>query len=168
MNKSNSSLKAKGTLLFLGIAIFIVLADQVTKFLAVTYLKPYEPIPVFFDLLHFTLAFNSKAAFSLGEVGTWVFTILSSLAAFALLWFGPGFRTKSWLVLAGCALGGVTGNLVDRLTRYPGFPNGHVVDFIQIPFNFPVFNIADMAISISAALISIKVIRGERIGGKHD
>jgi signal peptidase II len=43
-----------------------------------------------------------------------------------------------------------------------------VVDFIQIPFNFPVFNVADMAISISATVIALKVIRGDRIGGKND
>jgi len=154
--------------LFLGVALVVVFLDQLTKFLAVKYLNPYEPVPVLGELLHFTLAFNSKAAFSIGAASTWVFTIISSLATLALLWFGPKFRTKTWLVLGGFALGGVAGNLVDRLVRSPGFPNGYVVDFIQIPFNFPVFNVADMAISISATLIAIKVIRGDRIGGKID
>jgi len=154
--------------LFLGVALVLVFLDQLTKFLAVKYLNPYEPVPVLGELLHFTLAFNSKAAFSIGAASTWVFTIISSLATLALLWFGPKFRTRAWLVLGGFALGGVTGNLVDRLVRSPGFPNGYVVDFIQIPFNFPVFNVADMAISISATLIAIKVIRGDRIGGKID
>ena len=154
--------------MFLGVALVLVFLDQLTKFLAVKYLNPYEPVPVLGELLHFTLAFNSKAAFSIGAASTWVFTIISSLATLALLWFGPKFRTRAWLVLGGFALGGVTGNLVDRLVRSPGFPNGYVVDFIQIPFNFPVFNVADMAISISATLIAIKVIRGDRIGGKID
>ena len=154
--------------MFLGVALVVVFLDQLTKFLAVKYLNPYEPVPVLGELLHFTLAFNSKAAFSIGAASTWVFTIISSLATLALLWFGPKFRTKTWLVLGGFALGGVAGNLVDRLVRSPGFPNGYVVDFIQIPFNFPVFNVADMAISISATLIAIKVIRGDRIGGKID
>jgi len=154
--------------LFLGVAVVVVFLDQLTKFLAVKYLNPYEPVPVLGELLHFTLAFNSKAAFSIGAASTWVFTIISSLATLALLWFGPKFRTRAWLVLGGFALGGVAGNLVDRLVRSPGFPNGYVVDFIQVPFNFPVFNVADMAISISATLIAIKVIRGDRIGGKID
>jgi len=152
----------------LGVAVVVVFLDQLTKFLAVKYLNPYEPVPVLGELLHFTLAFNSKAAFSIGAASTWVFTIISSLATLALLWFGPKFRTRAWLVLGGFALGGVAGNLVDRLVRSPGFPNGYVVDFIQVPFNFPVFNVADMAISISATLIAIKVIRGDRIGGKID
>ncbi len=140
--------------------------DQLTKFLAVHFLNPYEPVSVLGEVLHFTLAFNSKAAFSIGPASTWVFTIISTLASLALLWFVPKFRSRDWLILGGFALGGVAGNLIDRLVRSPGFPNGHVVDFIQIPFNFPVFNIADMAITISAALIALKVIRGERIGGK--
>lgn len=154
--------------MFLGIALAVVFLDQLTKFLAVHFLNPYEPVPVLGELLHFTLAFNSKAAFSIGAASTWVFTIISSLATLALLWWGPRFSTKAWLVLGGFALGGVAGNLVDRLVRSPGFPNGYVVDFIQIPFNFPVFNVADMAISISATLIAIRVIRGDRIGGKID
>jgi len=168
LNKSIATDKPKSKYLFLGIALAVVFIDQLTKFLAVQYLNPYEPVPVIFDVLHFTLAFNSKAAFSIGAASTWVFTIISSLATLALLWFGPRSRTKAWLILGGFALGGVSGNLVDRLVRSPGFPNGHVVDFIQIPFNFPVFNVADMAISISATLIAIRVIRGDRIGGKHD
>jgi signal peptidase II len=81
------------------------------------------------------------------------------------LWFGPKFKTKSWLLLGGLALGGVSGNLIDRLFRTPGFPNGHVVDFIQIPFNFPIFNIADIAISSAACLIALKVVKGEKFGG---
>ena len=152
--------------MFLSIALTVVFIDQLTKFLAVHFLNPYEPVSVLGEVLKFTLAFNSKAAFSIGPASTWVFTIISSLATLALLWFGPKFRSRDWLILGGFALGGVAGNLIDRLVRSPGFPNGHVVDFIQIPFNFPVFNIADMAISVSAALIALKVIRGERIGGK--
>jgi signal peptidase II len=91
--------------------------------------------------------------------------MLASLVTLTLLWIGPRFKTRSWLILGGFALGGVSGNLIDRLFRDPGFPNGHVVDFIQIPFNFPIFNIADMAISSAAFLIALKVIKGEKFGG---
>jgi signal peptidase II len=162
----NSTSKPKSKYLFLSIALTVVFIDQLTKFLAVHFLTPYEPVSVLGEVLQFTLAFNSKAAFSIGPASTWVFTIISSLATLALLWFGPKFRSRDWLILGGFALGGVAGNLIDRLVRSPGFPNGHVVDFIQIPFNFPVFNIADIAISVSATLIALKVIRGDRIGGK--
>jgi signal peptidase II len=155
----------KATLTFLSVAIGVIAVDQFTKALALQSLELYEPVPVIPNILNFTLAFNDRAAFSLGGANTWVFTLLASCACLFLLWFGPRFRTKSWLILGGFALGGVGGNLVDRLTRSPGFPNGHVVDFIQIPFNFPIFNIADMAISSAAFLITLKVVRGEKFGG---
>jgi signal peptidase II len=149
----------------LGVALAVIFVDQLTKVLALKYLEPYAPVPVLGDLLHFTLVFNDRAAFSLGGSSTWLFTLTSSLAMLALLYFVPRFKTKAWLVLGGFALGGVVGNLVDRLLRDPGFPNGHVIDFIQLPLNFPVFNVADMAISITAVIIAIRVIRGEKIGG---
>jgi len=156
------------TLLFLGVATFVVLIDQITKAFALTNLHTFQTVPFIFDIVQFTLVFNDSAAFSLGGSATWVFTLLSTIATLALLWFGPRFRTTGWLILIGLALGGVVGNLVDRLFRSPGFPNGHVVDFIQIPFNFPIFNIADSAITISAAIIAIRIIRGEKLGGRSD
>ena len=155
----------KSTLTFLGVAIGVITLDQLTKEFALRFLELYEPMPVLPGILNFTLAFNDRAAFSLGGANTWVFTLLASLACLVLLWLGPKFKTKTWLILGGFALGGVGGNLIDRLFRDPGFPNGHVVDFIQIPFNFPIFNIADMAISSAAFLIALKVVRGEKFGG---
>jgi signal peptidase II len=149
----------------LGVAIGVITLDQLTKEFALRFLELYEPMPVLPSILNFTLAFNDRAAFSLGGANTWVFTLMASLACLVLLWLGPKFKTKTWLILGGFALGGVGGNLIDRLFRDPGFPNGHVVDFIQIPFNFPIFNIADMAISSAAFLIALKVVRGEKFGG---
>ncbi|NBW90355.1 MAG: hypothetical protein EBR51_10730, partial [Gammaproteobacteria bacterium] len=46
----------------------------------------------------------------------------------------PRIQTTGWLILAGMLTGGISGNLIDRLTREPGFGSGQVVDFIQIPF----------------------------------
>ena len=146
-------------------AIGVIALDLLTKALALKFLEIYEPVPVLPGILNFTLAFNDRAAFSLGGANTWVFTLLAALACLFLLWFGPKLKTKNWLILGGLALGGVGGNLIDRLFRDPGFPNGHVVDFIQIPFNFPIFNIADMAISSAAFLIALKVVRGDKFGG---
>ena len=67
--------------------------------------------------------------------------------------------------MTGIFLGGVVGNLLDRLTREPSFGNGHVVDFIRIPFNFPVFNLADIFIVSMAILTIVRVFRGESFGG---
>lgn len=157
--------KASGTLISLGVASAVILIDQLTKALALKYLVAFQPNPVLGDLLHFTLVFNDRAAFSLGGSATWLFTITSTIASLALLYIVPRFKTKGWLVLGGFALGGVVGNLIDRIIREPGFPNGHVIDFIQLPLGFPVFNIADMAISITAVIIAIKVMLGQKVGG---
>lgn len=146
-------------------AVAVIFLDQLSKYVVLEVLTPFQYVPVFGDVLGWRLAFNDRAAFSLGGGSTWVFTLTSTLAMLALLYFVPRFHARNWLILGGIALGGVVGNLIDRVTKAPGFPNGHVVDFIQIPFNFPVFNIADMAISVSAFLIVIRVIRGEKIGG---
>jgi len=150
----------------LSVAVSVIAVDQLTKILALRFLDPLVPVPVLGDLLQFTLAFNDRAAFSLGGSSTWIFTVTSTLAALALLFFVPRFKTTLWLWLGGFALGGVVGNLIDRIIREPGFPNGKVVDFIQIPFNFPIFNIADMAITLTAVFVVIKILRGDRIGGR--
>jgi signal peptidase II len=55
------------------------------------------------------------------------------------------------MVVMGLVLGGVFGNLTDRIFREPGFLRGHVIDWIQLPM-WPVFNIADTAIVIAASL----------------
>lgn len=95
---------------------------------------------------------------------TWIFTIISSVATLALIWYSSKIQTRSWMILAGVALGGVVGNLIDRITRAPGFAIGRVVDFIQIPFNFPVFNIADSAIVVVAAITVYRLSKGETLG----
>jgi signal peptidase II len=61
-------------------------------------------------------------------------------------------------------LAGVVGNLSDRLFRAPGFPVGKVVDFLQLPLNFPVFNVADICITGSMTAVVILVMRGTKLG----
>jgi len=151
--------------LTLGLSIAVVIIDQSTKALALANLQSYRRVPAIGDLLGWYLTFNDSAAFSIGFGATWFFTIISALAVLALIWAAPKMQNTSWAVTAGVLLGGVSGNLIDRLTRAPGFPNGQVIDFIQIPFNFPIFNFADICISIVMALVVFRVFRGDKIGG---
>jgi signal peptidase II len=154
------------TLLFLGIGVFLVFLDQLTKELAITSLADGSVIPVIGDILKFRLAYNDAAAFSLGVGQTWVLAIIASCAVLALLWFGPRAKNITWTIIAGLVLGGAAGNLVDRLTRAPGFLNGHVVDFISIPFNFPIFNLADTFLVIGVSLAMLRTLMGDELGGK--
>ena len=153
------------TLWFIGVAVFVVFVDQLLKNLVIQSLTPGVSQDFIGSVLRLRLTFNDSAAFSLGWGVTWFFTLVSSVAALVLLWESLKVKTRNWALLGGVLLGGVTGNLLDRLLRAPGFPNGHVVDYLQIPFNFPIFNLADCCICVGIALIAIAVIRGKKIGG---
>lgn len=153
------------TALLLAVAALIVGFDQLTKNLAEANLSRFESVNVIGDLLRFRLAYNDGAAFSIGFGQTWVLTIISTLAVLALLWFGPKAKTKLWVVIAALILGGATGNLIDRLFKDPGFANGHVVDFLQIPFNFPIFNLADISLVVGVSLVVLRTLLGDEIGG---
>jgi signal peptidase II len=150
---------------FLAVAVAVASADQVIKNAVIASLQPGIPQDFIGGLVRLVLVYNDSAAFSIGFGQTWFFAILSAVAALALLWFGPRVRSIGWAVIAGLALGGITGNLIDRLTRAPGFGSGLVVDYIQIPFNFPIFNLADSAICVSAAIVIIQIARGRKLGG---
>ena len=146
------------------LSVSVIFLDQLTKAIALSGLTSYQRVPVLGDCLGWYLTFNDAAAFSIGFGATWFFTIISALAVLALIWFTPRMQTASWSIASGLLLGGVSGNLIDRLARSPGFPNGQVVDFIQIPFNFPIFNVADIFISSMMFLIVVRVFRGDKIG----
>jgi signal peptidase II len=149
---------------FLVTAWFVIAIDQLAKFLSIEFLKPGQVVPVLGDLLKLVLVYNDSAAFSLGFGATWIFAITSSIASLVIIWLSPRLETMAWAVTGGVALGGVVGNLVDRLFREPGFGVGHVVDFISIPFNFPIFNIADTAIVAVAVIVVIRVMQGAPLG----
>jgi signal peptidase II len=145
----------------------VVGLDQYLKNFLIETLKPGQPIDFLGSLVKLNLVFNDSAAFSIGFGATWIFTIISSSAVLFLVWFSFKIETTGWSVMAGVLLGGVTGNLIDRLIREPGFAVGHVVDYIQIPFNFPIFNLADIAIFIICSLSVVRVMRGDQIGRKR-
>lgn len=148
-------------------ALVLIALDQFVKNFLIAVLQPGQPVELIGSIVILNLAFNDSAAFSIGFGATWIFTIISSLAALALIWFSFKIETFSWAIMAGVMLGGVCGNLIDRLIRDPGFAVGHVVDYIQIPFNFPIFNIADIAIFTICSLTVIRILRGDEIGRKR-
>jgi signal peptidase II len=153
-------------LLLLASALVLIALDQFVKNLLIATLQPGKPVEFIGSLVRLNLAFNDSAAFSIGFGATWIFTIISSLAALALIWFSFKIETLGWAIMAGVMLGGVCGNLIDRLVREPGFAVGHVVDYIQVPLNFPIFNIADIAIFTICSLTVIRILRGDEVGRK--
>ena len=153
-------------LIALALASLIVLADQFIKELLIATLEPQVSYPFLGDVVRLYLTFNEAAAFSIGFGQTWIFAVLAIVASLVVLWYLSKIHTRSWAVLAGVALGGIVGNLIDRLTRDGGWGNGLVVDYIQIPFNFAIFNLADIAIVSAAVIIALRVALGHKLGGE--
>ena len=149
--------------LAIGLGLVVIAADQLIKSLLIQNLVPHHSVPFLGDVVRLYLTYNDSAAFSMGFGQTWVFALISTIASLTVLWFIPRLQTRSWSVMAGIALGGIVGNLVDRLFRQPGFGNGYVVDYLQIPFNFPIFNLADMAIVTMAILTVLRILFGHKI-----
>lgn len=150
--------------LFWPLALMLVLADCATKALAVERLSPaYVPHDVVGEVVRFTLAYNPGAAFSIhvGPYSRWIFSGLAVGTLAVLLhayWQAPVADTRRALALALVA-GGALGNLLDRLRSAQG-----VVDWIDVgvgDVRFWTFNLADVGVSVGAALLAIILWRDE-------
>ncbi|HEY8852061.1 MAG TPA: signal peptidase II [Gemmatimonadaceae bacterium] len=142
---------------FWTIFLSVVLVDVATKRFAVTALTPYMPRNIIDDVLRFTLAFNSGGAMSLslGPSSRWWFTLLSLATLVVLAYMYRQSSPGDKIQIASLALicGGAVGNLIDRIRS----PRG-VVDFIDIGIDthrFWTFNIADMAVTIGTATLTL-------------
>ncbi|MBM7830763.1 signal peptidase II [Agromyces cerinus] len=143
--------------------------DQLSKFLVVSNLTEGEVVPVLGSLLQWQFVRNPGAAFSIASGMTWIFTILAAGVITFIVWFARRIRSIAWAVVFGLLLGGVLGNLTDRLFREPSFGLGHVVDFISTPWLIPaIYNIADIAIVSSMVLFMILTIRGIGLDGSRE
>lgn len=136
----------------LGTAVAVLLVDQVTKALAAGFRD--APLRVVPGLLTFTYTQNSGASFSLFQ-GAGSFLALAAVVAVAIT-IGAIVRPRPRAEIVGFGLitGGALGNLADRVLRGPGWFDGRVVDWIQLP-NFPVFNLADTAITFGVAVLLV-------------
>ncbi len=143
----------------LGLAALVWVIDQVTKTLALERLDGGERVRVVGELLSLRLVRNPGAAFGVAGDLTVVFTCLAVVVVAVLLRLAPRLRSLRWAAALGLLLGGAGGNLIDRVTRDPAPLRGHVVDFLELP-NFPVFNVADIAITTAAGLMLLLSVRG--------
>jgi signal peptidase II len=160
---------AAAGIIIASLAVLVLAADQFAKFLAITLLPSEQPVPIVGDFLVFYLIRNPGAAFSLGEGVTWIFTIALAAVAVAIGFVVRRIRSRAWAVILGLLLGGVLGNLTDRLFREPGFAVGHVVDFISTPWMMPaIYNVADMFIVTMMIAVAILVLLGLRFDGTRE
>jgi signal peptidase II len=142
------------------IALVLVIIDQLSKTWAVSALTDGHVINIV-GSLRFALGFNSGFAFSQGQsLGPFIGIV--ALVAIALL-MRAMLRAHSALAAYGLSgiVAGAIGNVSDRLFRESGFLHGRVVDFIDLQW-FPVFNVADSAITVGACLLIIAMVRESR------
>jgi len=164
-----AGIRVGAILLVLGLAVAVILVDQLTKLAAIAYLEEGVPVRVLGPVAGFMLERNSGAAYSMGAGYTWIFAILAAAVAVFIVVTTRRIRSLGWAAVFGLLLGGTLGNLGDRLFREPSFGMGHVVDFISIPWLGFVCNVADVAITAAMVWFVILILMGRPLGGaSHD
>ncbi len=144
-----------------GLALLVVLVDQLSKAWAVAHLAQRGSAPLLPGLLRLQLAYNSGAAFSLLRDSTLVLGLVSLAVSLALVvWIQASGPLRRWqLPAAGLLLGGALGNGLDRWRL------GTVVDFLElVPIRFPIFNGADVAINLAVLCLLIDLLRRDGPG----
>lgn len=134
----------------------VVVADQVAKTWALRALDdgPHHVVWT----LRFNLSFNSGAAFGIGRGLAPILVVVGVGLVVALVGAGRSASTGPAVASLGLVVGGAVGNLADRVLRDHG---GAVVDFIDLQW-WPVFNLADMAITCGAVLLVLTASRADR------
>jgi signal peptidase II len=148
------------------VALAVLALDIVTKIVVVAKLADRQ-IHLLGGFLTLRESRNPGAAFSLGTGLTVVYSLIAITVIVVILRTSRRIRSLPWAVTLGLLLGGATGNLVDRIFRYPAPFRGWVVDWIQVP-HWPVFNLADSAIVCGGILAVLLSARGVRLDGQRD
>ena len=135
---------------WLPVAVLVVVIDQLTKAWAVNELVDRN-IELFWTL-QFNLSFNTGMAFGQGQdLGPVIAVVAMVVVVVVLLRMRPeGGRLANTAI--GLIIGGAVGNIIDRTFRGRGWLRGGVVDFIDFQW-FPIFNVADMGITIGGGLL---------------
>lgn len=149
--------------IYYAIAIVVILLDQVTKWLVVKNMQLGEEIIIIEPYLSFLSHRNRGAAWGMLEGQMWLFYIVTVVVAAGIIYYfhkeAQGHRLFGISLML--LLGGAIGNFIDRLV------SGEVVDFISvlipvINYDFPIFNIADAALSIGVVTLIIHIIMDEK------
>lgn len=161
MKVETVSTEKKTGLYWLWLSVVVVILDQFVKYLVSVYFV-YNEAFYLLPFLNLTLAHNTGAAFSFlsetGLIAVWLFIITAFIISLVLgIWMYRLSPKNYWLgVSLALILGGAVGNLLDRIFF------GYVIDFIHFhlgTWSFPIFNIADVAITIGAFMLIIDLFK---------
>ena len=135
------------------IALLTFLLDRITKFAIITNFSQGDILVVIRKFFRITLVFNTGTAFGLLKGANFLFVVLSLAVIIFILLYTHKDRSArlNLAVPLGLIVGGAVGNLLDRV-RY-----GYVIDFIDFRV-WPVFNVADSAITIGMIILAWKIL----------
>ncbi|GAB2021577.1 signal peptidase II [Pseudolactococcus yaeyamensis] len=131
-----------------------IILDQVVKLAIVKNIKLSEQKSVIKGLLSLTHLQNDGAAWSILEGQQWFFVLTTVLVLAVAIWFWLKNLSKNWYAIGlTLIISGALGNFIDRVRQ------GYVVDMFQLDFiNFPIFNVADILLSIGFVVLFIGIL----------
>lgn len=140
--------------------LIFIICDQLIKILIAFTLIPYEYIDIIKNFITITHVHNTGAAFSILSNNVWLLISISLIALIFIYYYilKKITFTKLNILIYSLLIGGIIGNLIDRLIH------GYVIDYISVNifgYHFPVFNFADICIVISVFILFIKTIKEE-------
>lgn len=139
------------------IVLLVLFFDQLTKFLAIKSIGLNQSIPIINNIFHLTLVHNKGAAFGILKNQTLLFMVISLITIVVIFHHLRKKRRKGldiFTISLALILSGAIGNFIDR------FSFGYVVDFLDFRI-WPVFNIADSAITIGAVLLGYALLKSK-------
>lgn len=139
------------------IALIIIALDQITKWKIVESMELGQSIVVIQDFFYITSHRNRGAAWGILEGQMWLFYIITTIVVIGIIYYMEKHAKGKSLFQLSLAfiLGGAIGNFIDRLFRK------EVVDFLDtyiFTYDFPIFNVADAALTIGVVLMFIQMI----------
>lgn len=146
-------------IVYLILTVLLIAADQLIKYWAVTVLRPLGSLPLLQGVFHLTYVENTGAAFSMleGRRGFFIVITLAAFLVFGWLYKSGMFRGHLGHACIACIAGGAVGNFIDRLRL------GYVIDMFDFRLiHFPVFNFADICITVGACLFILVAWRDYR------
>ena len=149
------------------IALLVIALDQLTKWMIVKKMEYGESIEIIENLLYITSHRNRGAAWGILQGQMWFFYIITIAVIIGLVYYIQKMAKESILLGVALALmlGGAIGNFIDRVVRQ------EVVDFVHtyiFSYSFPVFNVADAALSIGVGLLVIHMFLEEKNAKEKD
>ncbi|MGG6432129.1 signal peptidase II [Anoxybacillus sp. D401a] len=148
-------------MLYYLLAFVVIVIDQWTKWLVVRYMELGESIPIIENVLYLTSHRNRGAAWGMLQGQFWLFYFITIVVVIGIIVYIQRLQPTERLfgVALGLMLGGAIGNFIDRVLRK------EVVDFVHtyiFDYSFPIFNVADAALTIGVALLFIQTWTEEK------